>query len=753
MPPRIIDPFKMKKVYDAAMHYSIEGFSVLPCRGKRPALSSWKQGQSKRANGHDIQDWQRHGLLENVGIICGCVSENLVVVDLDGLGAVEKFYERFPDWNAKTLTIRTGSGRGEHLYFFVEDMPENLNVRTEDGGFEIRGNGMYVIAPPSVHPDTGNRYEVVHWVDIATVDNLLEISLWFNSLKKKQERKESKNKSSTWKNDNLSIANAEPYSERLAQSLEDKWAQAALCGEIDRVRSAAAGERNTTLNKAAFALGQLVGGNALDQEAVERELFAAADAIGLIADDGERSVRKTISSGLLAGVQQPRSKPETSHKAATSDVSQTKFKPDDDEIVQELESTWKESIAYFHANWHEYDNGYWSKRDIAEVRRKMRLDLRAFRSRGVRVAQSRINSLVSMMEDSLFIPDRVIQDKQRDTGKYINLKNGLYNLETFELEAHRKELMMNFQLDFEYQEAADCKHWHKFLRTSIVTADGQSTDWKMIELLQEAIGYSLTARTDLKASFWLVGQKNSGKSTLIALLRSLTGELQTTIDLNQLASNRFLLADIVGKRLVTFTEAESNVALPDAIYKAMVGGQDEIWVDVKNKPGISFVPVAKVWWAMNEVPKIFDRSGATFERLKPILFNRTIPQSERIPNLPALLEKERAGIFEWAMTGYKRLVRRNEFVHCQQSESWRKQYQHDSDTELCFVEECANINADYSIQAQALYDKYREWCARNGFKPKNINSVAADWKRLGFKRVRRGEGTFYEGLNLKSGVT
>src|SRR5262249_59323365 len=63
--------------------------------------------------------------------------------------------------------------------------------------------------------------------------------------------------------------------------------------------------RNDSLNKASFALHQLVAAGALDAGVVERELMAAATAVGL----GEAEARKTINSGRQAGLKEPRAMP------------------------------------------------------------------------------------------------------------------------------------------------------------------------------------------------------------------------------------------------------------------------------------------------------------------------------------------------------------------------------------------------------------------------------------------------------------
>src|SRR5262249_22579697 len=64
--------------------------------------------------------------------------------------------------------------------------------------------------------------------------------------------------------------------------------------------------RNNALNRAAFNLFQLVAGGGLDENEVRERLFAAAEACGLVAEDGTASVLATIESGAKAGRVQPR---------------------------------------------------------------------------------------------------------------------------------------------------------------------------------------------------------------------------------------------------------------------------------------------------------------------------------------------------------------------------------------------------------------------------------------------------------------
>jgi hypothetical protein len=83
------------------------------------------------------------------------------------------------------------------------------------------------------------------------------------------------------------------------------YGAAALREECERVANAPEGERNDTLNRAAFSLAQLVAGGELQESIVRTELIAAADAAGLRGAE----VAKTIESGFTAGQQQPRERP------------------------------------------------------------------------------------------------------------------------------------------------------------------------------------------------------------------------------------------------------------------------------------------------------------------------------------------------------------------------------------------------------------------------------------------------------------
>jgi hypothetical protein len=84
------------------------------------------------------------------------------------------------------------------------------------------------------------------------------------------------------------------------------YARKAFISECENVAAADEGQRNATLNTAAFSLGQLVAAGHLDEADVRSGLSEAARSCGL--EDLETTL--TITSGLTSGMQVPRVIPE-----------------------------------------------------------------------------------------------------------------------------------------------------------------------------------------------------------------------------------------------------------------------------------------------------------------------------------------------------------------------------------------------------------------------------------------------------------
>lgn len=197
------------------------------------------------------------------------------------------------------LTLGWSSARGPHHLFRYDprlaryrksilklpDLP-GLEIRIGGNGKQLQSN-----CPPTVGADGKPR----EWNGNDDVASLPEAVFSFLDTALASPRREVSPHPSRGPTPDMTLA---------VNSACSAYATAALDDECQAVALAPDGEQNDTLNKAAFALGQLVEAGALDRSVVERRLLEAA--AGYVQKDGEAQARATIRSGLDAGQNEPR---------------------------------------------------------------------------------------------------------------------------------------------------------------------------------------------------------------------------------------------------------------------------------------------------------------------------------------------------------------------------------------------------------------------------------------------------------------
>ena len=147
---------------NAALKYATKyGWAVFPCsQSTKKPLTPHGCKNAKKDPGA-IRAWWKRYPDASIGIATGSIS-NLIVIDedidedkgLDGPHAA-LLWERDNGDFPETLVAITGRG-GRHLYFKYdgEDIKNRAGILE---GIDVRGEGGYVIAPPSVHPKSRTR--------------------------------------------------------------------------------------------------------------------------------------------------------------------------------------------------------------------------------------------------------------------------------------------------------------------------------------------------------------------------------------------------------------------------------------------------------------------------------------------------------------------------------------------------------------------------------------------------------------------
>ncbi|MBT4442499.1 MAG: AAA family ATPase, partial [Oceanospirillaceae bacterium] len=262
-----------------AQGYADAGKYVFPVKvkSKQPANgNSFKGATISKEVIHNF--WKDTAF--NIGLATGEIN-NLVVVDVDDEQTWAKFVATqggLPQ-GPKVIT-----GKGHHLYFAYPKGRQIRNRQAPGNGFDIRANGGYVVAPPSIH-HSGKVYRFTKSPELSELPELPE---WLLELIAEPE-----------KSANTTLNFTAPIP---AASDSTPWAMAGLAGECQTIASTTEGSRNGNLNKGSFRVAQLVAGGELASHIAISALRQAGLQCGLPASE----VEKTLKSGYQEGLHSPR---------------------------------------------------------------------------------------------------------------------------------------------------------------------------------------------------------------------------------------------------------------------------------------------------------------------------------------------------------------------------------------------------------------------------------------------------------------
>ncbi|MCR9151915.1 MAG: phage/plasmid primase, P4 family [Rhodobacteraceae bacterium] len=764
----------VQSVADAAQEYARRGWHVFP------APPGTKQGYEKAENNAG----RRWGASDdpatvaalfarypraNVGI--ATQETGLVVLDLDrkdgrdGLGWLAGMIEEhgpLPD----TIEAASPSG-GRHIYFAA---PAGFDAKTCEGeiapGVDVRGWGGMVIAPPSVKPGADRPY---HWRNPPGLFDVAAAPAWLlDILPRRDERKLSER----------ATAAAPAADDRFRiNSGRDQWAAVALQDEIDAVRSAPVGQRNKALNRAAFNLGQIVGGGGLAEDLVRDRLTQAGRMAGL--EPGE--IPKTIDSGLSKGMAQPRGpKPRTesddaprsnapdeidlSHDALASDLGARGFDRDGRHVA-----TWGKWLFFTGTRW-EIDDRLdhltrtrvflreradeligWAERKAAKT------DAKEGEGKGDRLRQwgkdqahaLRSKTTVAAVESlARSNPESVASAEDFDADRLLlGTPGGTVDLRTGKLRpARREDMITKLTACAPAPPGARPARWLAFLDDIF---DG---DRDVIGFMQRAAGYALTGMTNEHKLLFLYGTGRNGKSVFLNTLTWIWADYA-----RRAAAETFLntqndkhatgIAGLQGARLVAGSELPKGRSWDESLIKDLTGG-DRLTARFMRGDFFDFDPQLTLFIAGNNQPSFRGVDEAIRARVVLVPFLVTIPPEKRDKRLDEKLKAEGPAILRWAIDGALEWQRGGLSVP-QAVAAASEEYMDDEDTLAQFLADETSADPMAFITTTDLHRRFAQWSERQGLHPWTLHTLRKELKSRGMKDHRKTIGRGFVGLKLK----
>ena len=803
MPADSTKESNFKKAFEYVKLYLEKGLSVFPLEpgSKRPYAKlladrgyegSWKPLQEVRPSLEDLEYW--FSKPANVAIVCGRVSGNLIVIDFDGPGRFEEWYGGLANYLKDRVrwTWRTRTGRGVHVYFRLKEA--SLVPRTKPHlkeGIDVKGEGGYVVAPPSVHP-SGREYEFLDCDPRVDEIQVLTRSEW-------EELRATLGWKEAGKVSRAALRGRELSEEQLRRLVEI-FKPYYVPGHRDLILYPLLGllVKEGVSYDSARQLVEMLVEETRDEEATHR-FYLVDYHYGMRVEALGKERLKGVS-GLKEEMEKVLRKKGLSEEEATRRVNgdlaelYAILKVGGGLSVSLRHVTERERLAY--EIYEEVMNGrviktfkvrspaseaivgiYWYEDGVyvpCEETLKAEVE-RLARERGVAVKVTRyvVNEVIARIS-------RSTQEVLRREPLTIAFKDCLFDWEEFlatgSLRAsvrdfspdviayHRIPHRLNLSLlegleglEKYYEGLADLRELASKLCPRALKAFEDWVGDKWV-LLFEIAGYCLYPKYDLHKAVMLVGSGSNGKSTYLKFLKDLLGrENVASVSLQDLADEgkRFAVAQLHHKLANIYADLPAKALKSTGRFKVLTG-EDPVTADRKFKEPITFVNYAKLIFSANELPKVRDVTEAFWRRWLVVEFPNKFPLNPRFYE-ETFTEEEVEGAIIVSLLAFRRVWLRRKFSFEGTGADYREYWLRSTDSVYAFIKALMEDGVggykgvkdpNGGVEAPTLYGLYVKFCEDEDMEAVDKRGFTIELERMGFPKVRRARGSYYRGLRL-----
>lgn len=667
------------------------------CRsaGKTP-LAPWLKYQTELPSADELDIWWNKRWPEaNIGMATGHLS-GVVVLDLDGTEARKEALRR---GISPSPTIFTGKVGGTHIWLRDPGPGAELrNFARKLPGIDFRGEGGYVVLPPSRH-ESGRQYR---WADGTVSLPLSDIPAWLLAL--------------------FSGPGEAP---------DGTLGHVNLDLILDGIPE---GQRDDTIYRYACKLR----GDDVPRDYAEMLVRQAARSCRPPFDESaavekvQRAYREFAPTPVLdvpaEGVALP------GHESIDLELQ-----PQDVDVpgrpctqlgnAERLMDQYGNRLRYCYdwKSWLIWDGRRWRKDNLGQVvawaelvvrsintevaaaeTRQQRRAMRAWAATCEKAAQ-----IAAMIE--LAKPHAAVTPDLFDTSPWLlNVQNGTIDLRTGLIREHRQSDNLTKLIDLAYHADAVCPRWDAFLGRVL-------PDQEVRAFFQRAAGYSATGSARERKLIIPHGNGKNGKSVALQALKNVLGEyaVATPPELFMVqregGGKETEIAALLGARFVFSSETNEGGHLAESVIKRLTGGES---VSARFLYGnhFSFLPTFTPWLATNHRPVIRGSDHAIWDRIALLPFSVRIPDDEQDQDLPDKLQAEAPGILAWVVRGTQAWLASGLGAPAAVQQATGA-YRAEMDTLGTFIAERCVQDSDPRtgwVSSGVLYAAYTQWCSDSG---------------------------------------
>lgn len=723
-------------------------------------MERWDHWQARRPSWDEVAQafitaTERYGDL-NIALLCG-KAHNIVVVDADDEDAFTQAVTALGLREVFARAPQVKTKRGRHYYFRY---PDGVTIRIHKNpywGAELRGDGAYVVAPPSVvrHEDgTTHQYRWVgdHLPELRTLPVLPDEVLVAFGLRPA---------SAPYPSDGHGLEGNDlpDWARALVRLLTPLWQQGmrhdaalALAGVLAKRRVSRA---------IAEAILRALTAEAKDPEVKDR-LRTVADTYERLAEGDEvkawSGLRELLGDDLTAQIEALVPHPTLSFQR----------QPHVDFALPYLRENFRWVIE--RRKWLQWDGRRWRWTEEPVVAAALNdyltrhyaylLTDRSFGDRALRKDLARFLAdtryarqvIASVLDLTRGLPEIAVSVEDLDSdGWVLNILNGTLDLRTGELRPHRKDDLITKLAPVTYDPDADDSRWRAHIEMVLPNPNVRRH-------VQRSLGVALVGAVlqETLEIWW--GSGANGKTTTARIIMSLLGDYAKRAAPKLLVKTRHErhpteIADLAGARLVFSTETERGEHLAEALVKELTGG-DPKKARFMRADFFTFPQTFSIFLLCNHKPVVEGVDDGIWRRIHVVPWTVTIPEDQRRPQDEVVAElatgANGSAVLNWLLAGLR---------DWQQDPRWvapevvaaTEEYREENCRLWAFVREACEVRPTYTESVQRLYDAYVKWCQANGENPLSKNAVGRLLREMGFRQTRIGHGgpRHWLGLRLK----
>lgn len=303
------------------------------------------------------------------------------------------------------------------------------------------------------------------------------------------------------------------------------------------------------------------------------------------------------------------------------------------------------------------------------------------------------------------------EEKKLAPVNYVALRNGIFNIDTWELQNFDPKIIIKNKIPVPYIKNA-------YYDVTDKTLDKLAQNDKALrKVMEEMFGYILLRRNEFGKAFVLIGDGKNGKSSFLKMIRAFTGQSNTaSLDLKELGQ-RFKTAELFGKLINLGDDIAGEFIKDNSEFKKLTTGE-VVNVERKGKDPFDFQNYSKMIFSANKMPRINDTSSGLTRRLMMIPFNATFSPGDKDydPFIQDKLisEESMEYILQLAIHGLQRLLKNKNFSTSKKIEKEIQKYEETNNPILEFIKEDIKFENEVTTD---VYQKYHVWCAENGYSP------------------------------------